>query len=104
MRACMENLAGRLSATEAELTCTARRASTMRILSSQLVPRTELQIVQVKLKYLEEQTGEAAATVAAAASEQQRVIEQLGKLLTAQQEECVELRARLKVRVDHVWS
>jgi hypothetical protein len=102
MRACMENLAMRLSATEADLVCTARRASAIQILSTQLVPRSELQIMKVKLQSLEEQSAEEAAAAAAAASEQQRVIEQLGKLLTTQQEECAELRARLQVRVNHV--
>jgi hypothetical protein len=102
MRACMESLAGRLCATEAELVCAARRASAMQILSAQMVPRAELQILQVKLQSLEEQSAEAAAAAAAAALEQQRVIEQLGKLLTTQQEECDELHARLQVRVYHV--
>jgi hypothetical protein len=100
MRACVENLAGRLSAAEAELVCTARRASAMQILSTQLVPRAELQILQVKLKSCEEQAAEAAEAARIAALEQQRVIERLGQLLTTQQEECVELRARLQVPVD----
>ncbi len=102
MRDCMENLAGRLNATEAELLCTARRASALRILSTQLVPRAELQILQLKLQSLEEQAAEAATVAASNASEQQRVIERLGQLLTKQQEECAELRVRLQV--DHFWS
>ena len=100
MRACVENLAGRLIVAEAELVCTVRRASAMQILSKQLVPRAELQILQVELKSREEQAAEAAEAARNSALEQQRVIERLGQLLTTQQEECVELRARLQVPVD----
>ncbi len=103
MSVVMEGLIGRISSAEAGLSDSQRQAADMRILMSQMVPRTELQLLQMELKKTREQSAAAAIAAASAASEsaleQQGVIRQLNKLLKSQQEECAGLQERIKVRM-----
>ncbi len=101
MRAWMEIIIMRLSTAEDDLAWAKNLAAAIAIWSSQVVPQAEVQLLQTKLKRLKEQTALAASAdaheAAAAAIDQQKVIERLSQMLTVQQEECAELQAKLQV-------
>ena len=103
MLAGMEGLLGRLSLAEAGLVDSQRQAAKMLMLLSQMVPRTQLQLLHTELEKIRGQSAEAALAAASAASaselEQQGVIKRLNELLKSQQEECDGLQDRIKVGV-----
>jgi flagellar biosynthesis chaperone FliJ len=99
----MEGLRGRLSSAEDELSGFQLQVVKIRMHMSQMVPRTDLQLVQAELHTLQAMSAEAAITAAsalsAAALDQHGVTKQLHTLLKSQQEECAGLQDRIKVGI-----
>ncbi len=102
MMVVMDSLMGQFALAEAGLFDSQRQAAKMRALTSQMVPRAELRLLQTELDEIREQFAEAAITAASAASasalEQQGEIERLNMLLKSQQQEYVGLQDRIKVK------
>ncbi len=103
MRIGMDCLKKQVTLAEARLGDSEHQANKIQMLLLQMVPRTELKVLQAEFNKLREQSIEAeiaaVAAASASASEKNGVIEQLNKLLKLQQEECAVLQDRLQVRM-----